>query len=583
VFLLIEFVLCAVAVLAAFFTPSFGGNWFLGCERLLNRLAQHRGWTVLGVGLLALVLRLALLPVEPIPEPGIHDEFSYLLMGDTFAHGRLANPTHPMWIHFETFHVNQKPRYVSMYYPAQGVFLSLGQLLFSHPFWGVWLSVGAMCAAICWMLQGWLPPIWALVGGLLSVIRLGTFSYWANSYWGGATAAIGGALVLGSFPRIKRQCRTRDSLLMGLGFVMLANSRPYEGLFFSVPVVVALLLWIAEKQFPLRLSVRRVILPLSLVFGVGVGATLYYFWRTTGDPFLSPYLVNLRSYIPVPFFPWQVVKPSVEYHHAEMKDFYMGWWMGEYQFAHSHPILLSFVKIAFLWIFFFGIVFVVPLFALAIMLPSGISYKDLSPRIRLLLLVTLCSVTGLMLPVYINVHYAAPMTGAVYLIVVLAMQRVRRWRWHGQRTGLAIVRSTVTVCLILLILRASLRAVHLPLPESMPKTWCSPEAEVRGRAKVQAMFAKESENILAIVRYRRPHDPWNEWVYNGADIDGSKVVWARDMGSEKNQELLEYFKNRQVWLVEPDGNPPRVSAYSDIPMRIGPETIGVTREATGPH
>jgi hypothetical protein len=137
------------------------------------------------------------------------------------------------------------------------------------------------------------------------------------------------------------------------------------------------------------------------------------------------------------------------------------------------------------------------------------------------------------------------------------------------------VRSTVTVYLILLILRASVRAVHLPIPESMPKTWCSPEMEVRGRAKVQAIFAKEPRNILAIVRYRSPHDAWNEWVYNGADIDNSKVVWARDMGKEKNRELLEYFKDRQVWLVEPDENPPRASAYSDISQRVGSEMVGV--------
>ena len=339
---------------------------------------------------------------------------------------------------------------------------------------------------------------------VLAVIRLGTFSYWANSYWGGAAAAIGGALVLGSFPRIKRHCRARDSMLLGLGFVVLANSRPYEGLFFGVPVLVALMIWVAKKEFPLRLSVRHVILPLSLVFGVGAGAMLFYFWRTTGDPFLSPYLVNLRSYIPVPFFPWQALKPAVEYHHAEMKDFYMGWWMGEFQFAHSHPILLSFVKAAFLWIFFFGVVFVVPLLILAIILPYGTSYKDLSPRVRLLLLVTLCSVTGLMLPVYINVHYAAPVTGAVYLIVVLAMQRVRRWKWRGQRTGLAIVRSTVTVCLILLILRASVRAVHLPVPESMPKTWCSPEMEVRGRARVQAIFAKGTQKYTGNCALSQP-------------------------------------------------------------------------------
>jgi len=66
---------------------------------------------------------------------------------------------------------------------------------------------------------------------------------------------------------------------------------------------------------------------------------------------------------------------------------------------------------------------------------------------------------------------------------------------------------------------------------------------------------------LVIIRYDSDHDPNQEWVYNGADIDGSKVVWARDMGEAQNLELIRYFKNRKVWSVEPDLTPPKISAY----------------------
>jgi hypothetical protein len=63
------------------------------------------------------------------------------------------------------------------------------------------------------------------------------------------------------------------------------------------------------------------------------------------------------------------------------------------------------------------------------------------------------------------------------------------------------------------------------------------------------------------VRYQRNHDPQLEWVYNGADIDHAKVVWARDMGDDQNQELLRYYNDRRVWLLDADAIPPQVSPY----------------------
>src|SRR6266568_1834813 len=323
-FLAIEICLTGIFLGFAYIYPELGDAWFSRVEQTCARFAQRRAMAVVFVGLLALGLRLALLPILAVPQPITHDEFSYLLLADTLAHGRLANPTHPMWVHFETFHVNSHPTYASMYYPGYALFLAFGQVLMGHPFWGVWLSSGLMCAAICWALQGWMPPGWALLGGVLAVIRLGTFSYWADSYWGGTVTALGGALVLGALPRIKQNQRVRDAVLMAIGMALLAATRPYEGLFFCAPVIAALVWWALRKDGPpVKVSLVRVALPATSMLAIGLASLGYYFWEVTGSPFTIPYQLNIQTY-GLLYFPWQKIREVPVFHHAIMQTFYRG-------------------------------------------------------------------------------------------------------------------------------------------------------------------------------------------------------------------------------------------------------------------
>jgi hypothetical protein len=563
----IEICLTAIAVALAYIAPNIGSIWFACIQESFLNLARRRRLAVLAVGLAALGTRLAVLPVLPIPQPGIHDEFSHLLLADTLAHGRVANPSHPMWVHFETFHVNQKPTYASMYYPGQGFTLAVGELVFGHPFWGVWLSVGLMCAAICWMLQGWVPAGWALLGGFIAVMRLATFSYWANTYYGGAVAALGGALVLGALPRIKRRQHRRDALVMGLGLAILANARPYESLFFCTPIALSLFIWMFGKHGPrLSLSMRRLIAPVTVVLllsAVGMG---YYFWRVAGSPFRIPYQVNMSEYHLV-YFPWQKLQVNSEYHHVVMRDFYQGPpVIGQYRHAHSHPLFWLLLKPLPHVIFFLGPLLTLPIVAWIAIRPRGALSNSTSRKTRFLLLVCGITMIGLALPIYIPpAHYAAPLTAAIYALVLQAMRYTRMWRYHGQPSGLFLVRAVPVICLALLPVRAAASFLHISVPVTAIHTWYTEDVHNLDRARLLDQLEQQPGLHLVLVRYRPDHEVLAEWVYNRADIDAAKVVWARDMGATGNEELIRYFGNRHVWLLEADEKPPKISPY----VRVG--------------
>jgi len=570
-FLAIGAGLAALVLALAFTVPTLGSRWFEALEQSFGKLAQRQGLSVVVVGLTALALRLALLPILPIPVPGIPDEFGYLLQSDTFAHGRLANPSNPMWVHFETLLVLWQPTHVAKYWPAQGLFLAVGQALLGHPFWGVWLSVGIMCAAITWMLQGWLEPGWALLGGFLTVIRFGTFNYWANSYWGGAVAAIGGALVLGALPRMKQRFCARYGLLMGVGFAILGNSRPYEGLFFGIPVAASMLVWLWKMKRPeFGRAMKRLLAPLLVVLALTLVAMGYYFWRTTGDPFNPPYLVYEHAYNPVPYFPWQSPRPIPVYRHPHLRRYFLESQMPVYRSSRTVSGLaqLDLVKLILIWSYFLGPVFTLPFLLLPSALPVGFSWGDISPGTRLLLEVAgMVLLANLLLNWYFP-HYSAPATAAVVALVLVAMRTIRPWKWREKPVGRFVTRAVPSLCVILFAIAIVVGSL-LPtfkfemLRASVLPSWCWQSPPNPGREAALQKVKQYPGRQLVIVHYSPNHiGDNNESVYNRANIESAKVVWAQDMGPKKNEELIRHFKNRRVWLYYADQQPLKLVPYT---------------------
>jgi hypothetical protein len=537
-------------VLIAVFAPRWSEYALRAMARPFARLARRKRLVLLLLPISVIAVRLAVLPLLAVPVPGIHDEFSYLLLGDTLAHGRLTNPTHPMWISLESFHINWIPTYCSKYPPGQGAFLALGELL-GLPWIGVILSIAAMCAAMLWMLEAWLPPKWALLGAVMVAMKFGIANYWMNSYWGGAVAAAGGALVFGAMPRIVRYARKRDAVLLGLGLAILANTRPYEGLLFSVPVGVWFFWWLAGKT---RSSITRqarltcVFAPLAGVLILTLAFMGYYNWRLTGDMFLFPHVLNTRTYQTTGLFLWDHPKPPMHYHNQQFEDFYNGWEREEYGNTWKDVWCVSKEKLTrggstYFW---WGVLLLLP----------GLPFAFRDRKMRLPVLLFLIGTAGFFALIWSMAHYAAPTTCVIFLLLVQAIRHLRTMRLGARPIGAAL--CLAAVCLLAVEVGFQVSNRNCDLLE-----WtCQGDPS---RAAIQEKLSHTPGKHLILVRYGEDHNIHDEWVYNGAEIDSAKVLWARELDPEQNAKLLAYFKNRHVWLVEPDKDNTELIPYTPPP------------------
>lgn len=595
---------------------GFGEPILAWIEETFTRLAVNKRLAIFIIGGITILARVALLPWQGVPQPKVHDEFSYLLAGDTFAHGRLANPPHPMWIFFDTFHVIQHPTYASMYPPGQGMVLAIGKLL-GQPWIGVLLSVAAMCMAFTWMLQAWVSPQWALLGGFLVWARFGVFSYWINSYWGGAVAAAGAALVLGALARIWDHGRLRDAIIFGLGAGILAVSRPVEGAIFTLPLAVALLWWAIRLEPAARANaMKRVVLPAAAVIICAGGFVAFYNFRVTGSPFVFPHFIE-QKLITSAIFLWQRDNPPISYSNPQFEDFYHNFLPGLYQASWPAAIGQWWYKGQDFWEFFLGPALTIPFLALPWILKK--------PRNWLLLAQAVLSALGLWIIVYYHAHYAAPLFATIFILLMQCMVALRKLRVFERPVGVGLTRLVVLFTLLigpvyflqglvpqangmfrwvdghpvlllliafagLFVLRAAsvlsrrpatcqwrllgaslelvmVLCVVLQLCEMQRNLYADAfpfvdDVNEPFRKPVEMQLAAIPGEHLVLVRYSKDHNSGEEYVYNEADIDHAKIVWAREIPGLDLKPLLAYFRNRDVWVFEPDKDDSVARPYS---------------------
>lgn len=561
---IIETILTGFVVLAAFAIPKLGSDWFGRVENVIRRLAGRPRQTTIGIVAAIIVARLVLLPLVPIPKPSIHDEFSYLLAAKTFAAGHLTNRPDPFWHHFESVHILQKPTYMSMYPPAQGLLLAAGIWATGKAWFGVVVSAGLLGGAIFWALSGWFPADWALAVTVLAAVRWLLLSYWMNSYWGGALTAFGGALVFGSVPRLAEKASLRHAFTLGVGLVVLANTRPYEGLVVTSVSVALLIAWSRSAGTLRQLYRPARCIPIAGLLLLAGSAMLYYNACITADPFTLPYVEDRKEYAIAPLLLWEHLRPEPVYATQSLREVYRA----EAELYKSAKADLGvpelFRKFKNFWIFFLGPLLSIPFSAFWFVLRVRNS-PDVKRKTRYIAAIHFVMAVAAAQIVWFYPHYFAPAFASFLAVLLVGLRQLRRWSWCGRPTGVFLSRTIPIGCVLMAAIPASAHWLGWRL-SFWPLQWALGSPVVIQGPKIQSAVLAEGRKALVFVEYGKDHDPGFEWIYNEPDIPAAQIIWARRVDPKSDAALTKRFRDRSIWILRPDEHPA-------VLIRIYPQQI----------
>ena len=521
-------------------TKSDSLRWANYVWRLLRRTAQAPAWCYLAPLILTIVLCGLPTVFSGIPVPKIDDEWGYLLGADTFVSGRLTNPAPDHPAHFEARHQVVQPTRFTKYPPGQSSALALGQLII-HPILGVWLGCMLMVVSCVWMLRAWMPAPWALLGGILTACQFvaqgmpwsnGLPGYWSQSYWGGALAAAGGALLYGALLRLRSRPLVHHGFILAFGLALLATTRPKEGVLVALPAAVLLLFWLVQQRGPaFRQAMVRIVAPTVLGLAALLAFTGHYNKTLTGDTLKMPWSAHYDQYVVFPLFIWGETRTNVTWENPDLEAFYNGW---ERELHERHHTLKGAAEAIVSKIGRFLAFYLGPVLALCLILFAR-------PLLRRRGMKMAACIGGLML---LNTaasfaafpHYAAPWTAICTAITLGALRHLRVVR---RETGL----GRRLLCFALLALGVLTTGAVVRSTQRV--------ASERGAPRIRLqrdLEAKEGKHLV-LVRYGTDYIAKGgaEYIFNPADLDAAKVLWARDLDPARNAAMLQDFPDRLVW------------------------------------
>lgn len=520
----------AAVGVALFLSIKFGSRCiapFKAYKASFRRLANQPLRAAALIACISLSLSMLLSAIRT-PHPWVHDEYSYLLAADTFAHMRMANPSPPSPEHFESFHIITTPSHASKYPPGNGLALAAGQVLTGYPIVGAWIALALASVASLWMLRVWTSPQWALWGSLLITIHAPMLRSWGQSYWGGAVAFLAGALVFGGLRRVWQKGEALDATLLAVGLVLFANTRPAEGFLASIPVFISLAVWFVRGHFSFGRKVLRVALPMVCVGAFGLAGMALFNKAVTGHYTRMPYQLHDGRYSASSLFILSTPPQTPEYNHARMESFYISNRDRQLQLREpSHYLTIGSIKALVLWDFF-PLAFALPLLAV------GRIWRNPWTKFAILQIGIL---TGLQLTLATSLafpHYVAPLAILFYALEINCLRVVYTLDWPN-RIGQVLVRTVAILAVLKLLLLLG--------------AWTQP-ARIPEREKIaeKILRADPTSQHLVIVAYGDDFSVHEEYVYNTASMETAPILWARDMGPEKNLQLAQHFPTRKLWL-----------------------------------